>query len=147
MKLRAVARVYPEVAGELGAEAVEERLPVELGIGAAYLGVLRGGPPAEDLDQRLLVRAPPCTGDRTARAAAARELDQRLRTNDERSRRMRVQIDERYPARPSGGSRRRPPRPARGSGWRRPRWAPSLCCRGIERPRRTWRREAIGEGR
>jgi len=55
------ARTYPEVAGELGAEAVEEGLPVEPRVGLAYIGALRGRPPAEDLDQRPLVRAPPCS--------------------------------------------------------------------------------------
>jgi hypothetical protein len=51
-------RGYLEVAGELGIEAGEEGLLVDAGVGAAYLGALLGGSPAEDLHQGLLVRAP-----------------------------------------------------------------------------------------
>jgi hypothetical protein len=52
----------PEVPGELGAEAVEEGLPVEPRVRAAYLRALRGRPPAQDIDQRLLVRGPAYLG-------------------------------------------------------------------------------------
>jgi hypothetical protein len=80
------ARVfYPEVTGELGAEAVEEGLPAEPRRGAAYLGALRGRPPAEDLDQRALVRAPPCS--EPAPQGARSEANGK---NDAGSRRMRV---------------------------------------------------------
>lgn len=46
------------MAGELAVEAGEEGLLVEARVGPADLGALRGGSPAEDLHQGLLVRAP-----------------------------------------------------------------------------------------
>jgi hypothetical protein len=59
-------REHPEidgeevVAGELVAEAVEQGLPVEEGVGAPYRRPLRRRPPAQDPDQRSLVRSPSC---------------------------------------------------------------------------------------
>ena len=52
--------IYPEVAGELGVEPVEERLVVETLVGHGDLGALRRRPVAQYLDQCLLVRAPSC---------------------------------------------------------------------------------------
>lgn len=65
----------PEVPGELGAEAVEEGLPVEPRVRAAYLRALRGRPPAQDVDQRLLVRAPAYLGRSRNRVAKLRGDD------------------------------------------------------------------------
>ena len=45
---------------ELVAEAVEQGLPVEEGVGAPYRRPLRRRPPAQDPDQRSLVRSPSC---------------------------------------------------------------------------------------
>ena len=60
------ARTYPEVAGELGAEAVEEGLPVEPRV------------PRISISARSSVPHP-------APSQRRRELDQRLNKNDERS--------------------------------------------------------------
>lgn len=51
---------YPEVAGELGVEPVEERLVVEALVRHGDLRALRRRPVAQYLDQRFLVRAPSC---------------------------------------------------------------------------------------
>jgi len=48
------------VSRELVAEAVEQGLPVEEGVGAPYRRPLRRRPPAQDPDQRSLVRSPSC---------------------------------------------------------------------------------------
>lgn len=48
------------MAGELVAEAVEEGLPVEEGVGAPDGRPLRRRAPAQDTDQSGLVRAPSC---------------------------------------------------------------------------------------
>lgn len=48
------------MAGELVAEAVEEGLPVEEGVGAAYRRPLRRRSPAQDPGQGALVRSPSC---------------------------------------------------------------------------------------
>jgi hypothetical protein len=53
-------REYPEVAGELGMEPVEEGLVVEAIVRHGDLPALRCRPVAQYLDQRLLVRAPSC---------------------------------------------------------------------------------------
>ena len=62
------------MAGELGLEAAEEGLLVEAGVGAAYFGALRGGPPAEDLHQGLLVRAPALKQQETERNHEERQV-------------------------------------------------------------------------